>query len=675
MPINTDLVEETAPGIRVLKDTVEYPWQVGCTGTAVGIVVGYWDRHGFSNLIEGDSSTYSDGVRRAIASEGHYADYYNPDGYETIIPDASEGSGPVHADDSIADFLHSSRSDLGLGDGWTYYGYEGIGLHGYASHRGYDDFKTTHENWGAFSFGDIAAEIDAGRPVILSVDSNADGRNDHNVVVFGYNELTNELLIHDGWASTDEPRWIDFARNSSGQPFGITAATFVVPPDDTTAQAGRDNIFSLVADGYGSAASWGGIVDDAGDIVDFQREAADSGFSQSRTLGIATADGHTIYQLYDDGSGSAALYKGLAYGDGEFRFLKLSSDSFLSRNTIEFATADGETFYQLFDDNSGSAALYEVTLGFDGTFDYTLLNANSGLGDDTIGFSTLDGNVFTQLVDDGFGTAAIYEAILNADGTFSRTLIDADSGLSRLTIGLAEWETRDVPAEGEVRDLVGTVQFLTGTGDTDVFILDGASDDYGWGLTEDGAAVVVWRGADFDVLDGFETLRFSDREVDIAALAGDVIDPTGPNTIADDPNRTQNLVGGTGTDTFTIAGSFADYGWGPTQDGTGVVIWSGDRFDILQGFETIAFADGTLDLETMTLTPDGVNEVADIAGEVQHLAGTAGEDVFVVDGLSTDYAWGATEDGLGHVVWSGANFDVLTDFEAVRFNDATVELV
>lgn len=138
MAVNTELGDVVSGDVHVLKDTVEYHWYVGCTGTAVGMVIGYWDRNGYDDLIFGDSSFYSADVMNAIGSPEHRASYFNE--FNDLTPDASELGG-AHQNNSIADFLYTSRSAFGLGDGWTVYGYEGIGVHGWASHQGYDNFR------------------------------------------------------------------------------------------------------------------------------------------------------------------------------------------------------------------------------------------------------------------------------------------------------------------------------------------------------------------------------------------------------------------------------------------------------------------------------------------------------------------------------------------------------
>lgn len=62
----------------------------------------------------------------------------------------------------------------------------------------------------------------------------------------------------------------------------------------------------------------------------------------------------------------------------------------------------------------------------------------------------------------------------------------------------------------------------------------------------------------------------------------------------------------------------------------------------------------------------------DTSNTVQHILGTEDDDVFIIDGLSTDYQWGPTEDNEGIVVWRGDQYDILHGIENIRFNDATV---
>lgn len=666
MTINTDLVLEVSSTQRQLKDQVEYHWLVGCTPTAVTMVLGYWDRHGYDNLIEGDSTTYSGDVKKVMASDEHYRDYADPnDGSSSsVLPDASE-YGEGHENNSVADFLYTSRSELGLKFGWSLYGTEGLGVHGWASHRGYDDFVTKLKHWGGFNFKTISDEIDAGRPVILSVDSNADGRNDHNVVVFGYDSATNKLLIHDGWERTDEPRWIDFTYARKDQPFGIVSATIIHPGDEAGAD-GEVDFLHLVNDYYSSAATHrGGLSEDG--TFDSKLLHSNSGLSSSGTVGLASADGHIFYQLYDDGSGSASLYRAVAYGDGTFKWFRLSSNSGLGDKTIDFATSDGRVFYQLYDDGSGTAALYKSTRKEDGTFTSELLNVNSGLSRNTIALATADGETFYQLLNDGAGTAALYKGTLNADGSFSMTLVSNDSGVSRSTLATVAWQTEEVDglAEGEVANIVGEEQYLGGVGDNDTFVIKGKSTDYNWALADDGQGMMVWNEDGFDILYDFEAIRFSDKIIDLTA------DKVGQIIVKDEAGTEQYLDGSAGSDIFVINGKSTDYNWAPSDDGQGIMVWNKDGFDILYDFESIQFTDTSIDL-----TGDKVGQLiaTNQKGVEEYISGTKGTDVFVIDAFSTEFNWTRANDGEGVLVWNDDGFDILWDFEALRFKDRDIDL-
>ena len=194
----------------------------------------------------------------------------------------------------------------------------------------------------------------------------------------------------------------------------------------------------LENDGYTYAASYKDELRSDG-TFNSERLSPSSGISNG-TIGLATADGETFYHLYDDGYGSAALYKGLLQSDGTFHNTKLSSDSLISRNgTLGLATADGETFYYLYDDGYGSAALYKGLLQSDNTFHNIKLSSDSGISLDTVSFSTADGETFHHLYNDGYGTAASYESVLQSDGTFHNTLLNSASNITRGVLDQAAW--------------------------------------------------------------------------------------------------------------------------------------------------------------------------------------------------------------------------------------------
>ena len=82
-----------------------YLWRDGCGPTATGMVLGYWDGHGFPDLVPGDASTDTPAAYQMIASHGtagapgHYEDYSLPeDDAGALAPDRSETpAGDEHA--------------------------------------------------------------------------------------------------------------------------------------------------------------------------------------------------------------------------------------------------------------------------------------------------------------------------------------------------------------------------------------------------------------------------------------------------------------------------------------------------------------------------------------------------------------------------------------------------
>lgn len=98
----------------VILGVPAYIWYNGCGPTAVGVVVGYRDGQGYSDLVPGDASVQNEYVDNMIASPEHIADYAIP--YDSvwtgISPDKSTVGG-AHQSDCVADFMHTSWSSDG----------------------------------------------------------------------------------------------------------------------------------------------------------------------------------------------------------------------------------------------------------------------------------------------------------------------------------------------------------------------------------------------------------------------------------------------------------------------------------------------------------------------------------------------------------------------------------
>lgn len=194
-----------------------------------------------------------------------------------------------------------------------------------------------------------------------------------------------------------------------------------------------------------------------------------------------------------------------------------------------------------------------------------------------------------------------------ATRTFSGTPTDADAGTLNVritatdTAGATVSDVFVLTVEADDPEPTQTLyqetaanQYLTATSEYDVFVLNGASSQYSWGPTESGDGVVIWNAAGFDILFGFEELRFTNRSVMVSSVIGS----DNPDFV-DDPTATQHISGKTALDRFVIDGDSSDYGWGATESGQGVVIWSVNgsaAFDVLNGFERIVFNDQEVDI-------------------------------------------------------------------------------
>ena len=223
------------PGLRrdgklngtLLADVPAYDWTNGCGPTAVGMVVGYWDIRGFGDLVPGDASTQTTAVSAMISSSGNWNDYCLPlDDGSNILPDMSEPPfGDEHDNDCVADFMNTSRSYNNNAYGWSWFSDTANGWMFYVQSvdPALDPDYEEHV-WGDLSWGDFKAEIDAGRPVGLIVDTDADGSTDHFVTAIGYDDDNTTYACLNTWDY--QIHWYAFAAMSPGRPFGIHGASF-----------------------------------------------------------------------------------------------------------------------------------------------------------------------------------------------------------------------------------------------------------------------------------------------------------------------------------------------------------------------------------------------------------------------------------------------------------------
>ena len=245
---DTPLVEAAAAGAEVdaggagagtlIAGVPAYYWYRGCGPTAAGMVIGYWDTQGYDDLVVGDASTQTPDVDNMIASPEHYTDYALPiDTTATgLLADKSE-TGGAHANNSVADWMRTSWSSVNNYYGWSWFSNMDDGLDGYAQSQGYAGANAWNESWGAFTWNDLVAEVDAGRPMLLLVDSDGNAYTDHIVTAIGYDATTNQYAAHNTWDYS--VHWYNFGPLTPGQAWGIYGATFfdpgALPSTDETA--------------------------------------------------------------------------------------------------------------------------------------------------------------------------------------------------------------------------------------------------------------------------------------------------------------------------------------------------------------------------------------------------------------------------------------------------------
>jgi hypothetical protein len=239
-PAHIQRWELNAPAAQdqvLLSGVPAYIWHNGCGPTAAGMVIGYWDANGFGDLVHGDSQSQTLHVDAMISSPGNYADYCQPiDSYPDLMPDKSElPLGDEHTNDSIADLMKTSQSYHHNLWGWSRYSDMAPALEGYVALAApHYTVNAQNETWGPFTWETYVTEIDAGRPMVLLVDTDGNGYTDHFVTAIGYAEQGNTRLYacRDTWDTG--VHWYEFAQMQSGQPWGIYGATLFQiqdPPD------------------------------------------------------------------------------------------------------------------------------------------------------------------------------------------------------------------------------------------------------------------------------------------------------------------------------------------------------------------------------------------------------------------------------------------------------------
>lgn len=203
---------------QIIPGVPSYTWHNGCGPTAVGMIVGYWDALGYGDLIPGsnDYNTNLQAINDMMASPGQIRDYGpTPDRIPT--PDDL-----YHLDNSVADFMETSRNPLGFG--WAYESMQSKSLSGYSLYKGYNEALAGYSSYTNL-WTTLIIEIDARRPMELFVDSTGNGIPDHFVTAIGYNDTTKQYACYNTYDHAIH--WYQFAKSDSNYAYGVWSGMYL----------------------------------------------------------------------------------------------------------------------------------------------------------------------------------------------------------------------------------------------------------------------------------------------------------------------------------------------------------------------------------------------------------------------------------------------------------------
>lgn len=221
----------------VISGVPTYLWQHGCGPTALGMLIGYYDSHGYPNLVPGVASSQNSAVNAMIADDSdsptcggpasdHYQDYSCPIDYSpTMLTDRSV-TGGTHTDNCVADFMKTSQSAYSNYYGWSWFSAVDNAFRDYVNFI--DPSLTPIANnyyYSQFTWEDYMAEIDNNRPVVLLVDTDGNGGTDHFITAVGYDDAATAYGLYNTWDHS--LHWYPWREMQSGSPWGIFGATVI----------------------------------------------------------------------------------------------------------------------------------------------------------------------------------------------------------------------------------------------------------------------------------------------------------------------------------------------------------------------------------------------------------------------------------------------------------------
>jgi hypothetical protein len=124
----------------------------------------------------------------------------------------------------VADFFQTSWSSRGNYYGWSWFSDVPGSFTSYVNLIAPQyNHSATNKYYAQFSWSDYKAMIDAGRPVVLLVDTDGNGSTDHFIPAIGYNEATKAYGAYNTWDLN--LHWYLWRGMQSGNTWGIYGVT------------------------------------------------------------------------------------------------------------------------------------------------------------------------------------------------------------------------------------------------------------------------------------------------------------------------------------------------------------------------------------------------------------------------------------------------------------------
>jgi peptidase C39-like protein len=146
-------------GLGYIYDVPNYLWQCGCSPTASGMVLGYWDSHGYPNF----------------------------PGETTLIEELAVAMGTEWP-----------------GNGLTWPWDIDDGIEEVCENHGYSNFDASNDYW--MTWNEVKDEVDASKPFVISMSYGGTGSGHskpygkHSITCVGYSDSNEDyVFIHDTW--------------------------------------------------------------------------------------------------------------------------------------------------------------------------------------------------------------------------------------------------------------------------------------------------------------------------------------------------------------------------------------------------------------------------------------------------------------------------------------------